>query len=44
MADDESEGSEPVDLEVKQYKLFNMTLTAGKTVSFNLRFSPKEIR
>lgn len=44
MADDESQGSEPVDLEVKQYKLFNMTLTSGKTVCFNLRFSPKEIR
>jgi hypothetical protein len=44
MADDESEGSEPVDLEVKQFKLFNLTLVPGKSVTFNLRFSPKEIR
>lgn len=44
MADDESEGSEPVDLEVKQYKLFNLTLVPGKSISFNLRFSPKEIK
>ena len=43
MADDQSEGSEPVELETKQFMLFNLTILGGKSVSFDLRFSPKEV-
>jgi hypothetical protein len=42
--DESEEGSEPIDLEVKERKLFTMTLLPEKQVQFNLRFSPKEVK
>ena len=44
MADDQSEQSEPVELEARQHKLFNLLLASGKAVSFTLKFCPKEVK
>ncbi|CAD8117028.1 unnamed protein product [Paramecium sonneborni] len=42
--DDVSEKSEPIEIEQKIYRQYNISIGAGKTQQFLLRFSPKEVK
>ncbi|CAD8106047.1 unnamed protein product [Paramecium primaurelia] len=42
--DDVSEKSEPIEIEQKQFKQYNITIAGGKTLQFNMRFSPKDVK
>ncbi|CAD8120827.1 unnamed protein product [Paramecium sonneborni] len=39
-----SDNSEPIQIESKQFKQYNITIAGGKTLQFHMRFSPKDVK